>query len=490
MEIFSMGLEIKALRTITSNEIKKGLRVSMLGRLTDKHFSSEVTKKTYRRLMKLLESRSIIMDWDDVLEDPNLSVDFREALRESDESPAKGLKGFERIYDSLEQYRKRRHLMNLGREIAKVLDGSEEEFDEDEFLLRMAEGLNQASGGSKQTEKIYTFGGKKSNALAFAEQTLNNPTEKLYKTGYKEYDKRNGGLPTTGVMLLGASTSGGKSVFSMNLADRMVQANDIHALKVTLEMTAEQEMNRMLAMISGVDFWKIKQNKLTEKEKKEVLKAAKAYDKMLTKKKGRNSFTSPERGMSIDDVLYMSTAYGAQLMVIDYAGLLEGVDDGDQWKNLGAIVRKAKVHTQRTGQLVIILVQIDDDTGKIRYAKAMREHADVVWIWNYSDPEIREMKILPIQVIKVRDGELFELPLKDVFEKMRVDDSDEVSRDLTPDENKGEFRKGKNGFKKKENKELADLKPNRRAGMLVSAAYDDGDKKGGSKKKKRKRALE
>jgi replicative DNA helicase len=67
----------------------------------------------------------------------------------------------------------------------------------------------------------------------------------MYKTGYKLYDDKNGGLPTTGVMLLAGATSSGKSVLSMNLMRQLHELNSIDVLKVTLEMTAEQEMNRI-----------------------------------------------------------------------------------------------------------------------------------------------------------------------------------------------------------------------------------------------------
>lgn len=488
MELFSLSLEVKALKTVTNPDIKKAQRISMLGRLTPDMFSSDVTKKAYKRLQKLLEARSMLLDWEDLLEDPNLNVDYRDELRASDESPARGMKGFERLVEPLIQYRKLRTIMQVGRSIAKDLDGNEEDFDVDTYLLQIADKLNQAKGGSVK-ERVHSFGGKNSNALKLAKRVLNAPTEVLHKTGYKAYDDKNAGLPTTGVFIMGASTSGGKSVTSMNLAHRMAMANGIHCLKITLEMTEEQEMNRMLAMISGVDFRKIKQNKLTKKEKKAVYAAAKLYDKQLSKKSGaRNSFVSPDRGMTIDDVLYMATAYNAEVTVLDYVGLLEGVDDGDQWKNLGGVVRRAKVHSQQTGRLIIILVQTDSDTGKIRYSQAMKEHADVVWTWNYSDPEIRETGVLPIQVIKARDGELFELPLKEMFSKMQVLDGDGEVKELSPEDNKSQFRKGGGKFKKREPTELADLKPNRRASMIVDNAYDDGN--GKSKKKKRKAALE
>ena len=497
MEISSVGLELRAIKTVTSKSFKEAYRTSMLGRLNTGHFSSEVTRKAFRRLSKLVEVRGEVLDWEDLLEDPNLGEDFRDELRASEDAPAKTRKGFDRIFDGLEKYRKRRHLAALGRRIAKDLDADEEEFDEDTYLREVADELNQAQKGTNVTEKVWTFGGKKGNAVKLAKQTIHDPKELMYKTGYKTYDDKNGGWPTTGVILLAGSTSGGKSVLSMNLADRISKLNRIHTLKVTLEMTAEQEMNRMLAMIAGVPFWKIKQKQLTDREKKKLLQAAKDYDKMLRKAKAKNSFVSPERGMSIDDVLYMTVPYGVQVCFIDYVGLLEGVDNDNQWRELSTIVRKAKVHAQQTGQLVVILCQLDDQSGRIRYSGGMREHADVVWAWNYSDPEVRETKIIPVQVMKARDGELFEMPLRDMFEQMRVEDCEEgteipqTARSAIEDD-KGEKKFKKGNFKKK-NVDDIPLKKNRRSATDFlkgnDRGGDDDDDEIIPKKKKKRYAV-
>lgn len=496
MEMFSLGLEVRAIRTITNPKIKEGYRTAMMGRLAAGHFSSEVTRKSFRRITKLVEARSEIIDWEDLLEDPNLTEEFRDSLREAEEKPAKTMKGFDKIFDSLEKYRQRRDIMNLGKQIAKDFsDADPEEFDEQTYMQELADKLGQAQRGTRKTEKVWSFGGKKSNAMKLAKQVITNPKEVMYKTGFKTYDNKNGGWPTTGVVLLAGSTSGGKSVISMNLADAMAKVNGIHCLKVTLEMTAEQEMKRMLSMISGIDFWKIKQGKLSKREQTQLLKAAKQYDKIMKKSKGRNSFTSPERGMSIDDVLCMSIPYGVHVTFIDYVGLLEGIDNDNQWRELSTIVRKAKVHANATGQLVVILCQLDDQTGRIRYSGGMREHADVVWAWNYSDPEIREGKVIPVQVMKARDGELFEMALEDAFETMTVRDAGadaeipKTSKAISTDdmEGKGDSKKkfGKGNFKKKDKIEIK--KSRRGAAAFLDAGNSDDDDGDLPKKNKKKR---
>lgn len=482
MDMYSFGLEVKAIRSVTSPKINDKHRMAMLGRLAKEHFSNEVTRKTYRRLCKLVEVKNTLLTWSELLEDPNLSEEFRDHLKEADAKPIKSFKDFDTVYQQLDRYRQRRAIMKVGRTIAEDLSSnSDEDFDEQEYLQTLADSINQAGAGTRASEKIWTFGSKKSNALELAKRVVNSPQEEMLKTGFKTYDKRNGGLPTTGVLLLAGTTSGGKSVISQNLMDNIVNLNSKAGLKVTLEMTAEQEMNRHLSMISGVPFWKIKQRKLTDREKKSLLKATKEYNKKLRLNKAKYSFVSPERGMTIDDVLYLTVPYNIDVLTIDYVGLLEGVDDDNQWRKLSAIIRKAKVHASQNNQLVIILCQLDDNTGKIRYSGGMREHADVVWAWNYSDPEIRETKKIPVMIMKARDGELFEMPLDEAFEIMKVTDSGaEPTGAGTANDSKS--------FKKSKRKDLEEsVKKNKRTSLLETDDEDDEEEEKAKKKKKKKK---
>lgn len=55
-------------------------------------------------------------------------------------------------------------------------------------------------------------------------------------------------------------------------------------------------------------------------------------------------------------------------------GLLEGVDPNNQAISLSEAVRAAKIHATNTGRLYVILVQLDTESGKVRYSRAMVEH--------------------------------------------------------------------------------------------------------------------
>lgn len=481
MDLSSFGLEVKAIRSITNAKMKSSLRMSMLGRLGIEHFANEVTRKAFRRVSKLASARGELLSWSDLLADPNLPEEYRDYLNDADAKPVSKLDRFAGVVEQLDKYRIRRHLADIARSIAETIEGDvSEDFDEDTCLREVANKLQGAY--SKTTEEVvYTFG-KSSNIKKMVKQVLHKPTERLYKTGYSEYDNKNGGFPTTGVVLLAGATSSGKSVLSMNLLRQMHELNAISVLKITLEMTAEQEMNRILSMLSGVPFAKIKQNQLTDKEKAKITKAAMKFDAECKARKSSFMYAAPSEGMSIDDVLYMGAAYNTKVLCLDYVGLLEGLDDDSQWRKMSEIVRKAKIFSARTGTLVVILCQLDEESGKIRYSKGMREHADVVWAWNYSDPELRETRHIPVEIIKVRDGQLFTMPLKEAFDTMRVDN---------PDGNVPEFAAKSRNKSFSKSADDSDGKARRRA--LLDGASDDSDpdppRKLGSKKDKSKDKL-
>lgn len=424
MDLFSLPLELRALRSLTDDSLSEKKRVALLGRLSAKHFSTEISVKAFKRVSKTFTEQSILVNWDDLVEDPRLSSDIRAELIDSD-AESTPIKKWKSMLNMLDRYRKRRAMIDMCKKGAEILKG-DDDIDEDDMLNDFANHLNGIKSSSKKEHNIIRFG-KGGNAVNFAKKVIDSPAEKLLKTGYAAYDNINGGFPTSGVVLLGSTTSGGKSVLSMNLGRRMCLANaGLNGNKITLEMTAEQEMNRTLSMLSGIELSKIKKRQLNKADKKALLRAAQKMQDDLEAVGSSYGYLSPDQGMTVEDVLWMATAYGTQLNIIDYVGLLEDAAGTDQWKSLSEIVRKCKIHSTSTGYLYVILVQLDSETGKIRYSRGMLEHADVAVFWNYSDPEVRATRMLPMSTAKARDGELFDWELEERFEIMNIADVGEL----------------------------------------------------------------
>jgi replicative DNA helicase len=442
--LFSQKSEIALLKTITDEGTSEKLRAAMLGRVDLSFFHTPYVKRAFKRVLTLTEKRQIVPSWDDLIEDPSFSSEVRSFLKDSTEVPIEGKARIKKTIARLDNYRKLRLLYETTKDAVAYFD--RDELDPDELADRISQNLANTRKNFSTEHKIWKFG-KGGNAKALVRKTLHEPKEKMYLTGFTEYDERNGGLPTSGVLILAGTTSGGKSVLANNLMNNMCLLNKgLKASKVTLEMTDEQEMNRVMAMITGMPFWKFKHDKMTKKEKVEVEQRLKAWERKLKKNESTFSFTSPDTSMSIEDCLAMYKPYGYNMIVLDYISLLEGVDDDNQWRKLSAIARQAKMFTKATGCLFVILCQLDSSSNELRYSKGIREHADVMWAWNYTSEEQRALKVLPVKIAKARDGELFNLDLKDEFEIMRVSnlDSDDSNDNTSSDSTTKKKKRNKN----------------------------------------------
>lgn len=424
MILYSMSAEIRALKTLCNHRINENERFAMLGMLNKDFFHIEPTLAAFNRLRSIAKAKVELLGWEDLLEDPTIGEDLRDVLEESDDKACKDLKSFKKLYKNLDEFRKARALFNMAKNILEAME--EDSVDVDEVIENASEDFSKVNKNVGNEQVIYSLG-KRNNMQELVKRTLYKPTESLYKTGFIEYDNTNGGLPTKGVMIMAATTSGGKSVTLMNLMKNLHVLNEIDVCRATLEMSEEQDTNRFFSMLTQIPFYKYKQKKLSDREKKTTLKKVKEFHAWSKSKDISHAFMSPTASMSLEDILAMTKPFDFKVLAIDYIGLLEGVDDENQWRILAEIVRLCKIFSAETGCLIILLAQLDDTTDKLRYSKGMKEHADIYWHWNYTDPEVRENHELPVVIGKVRDGELFTMPLKEQFDIMTVANPDNVN---------------------------------------------------------------
>lgn len=437
MQLYSQDMEMRCIVTLTNSKIPETVRSTLLGKLNKEYFHYPPCAAAFNRIDVIARKRFEIVDFSDLMEDPALEEDFRDILRDTDMKSCKNKKAIERMVGQLDEYRKIRIVYETANSALEKIEG--DSVDINGLLDTIADRLTKARRDINEEDQFVVIG-KNNNADDLVHNVLNKVVDQMIKTGFTKYDTRNGGLPDEGVMIIAATTSGGKSTVLMNLLVNLYLESNKRVGRISLEMGDEQEMQRMLSRLSKVPFWKIKQQKLSPKEKQRIKKA---YDKF--KQHGEDNdcvFTSvsPTRGIRIDEALRIVKPYGLDVVGIDYVSLLEGVDEDNQWRILSSIVREAKVFSRENKCLVIILCQLDADTDKIRYSRGMKEHADVMWSWNYSKKEQREIRVLPINVDKARDGELFTFELGERFDIMMAeniegdsgygDDGDESGDDI------------------------------------------------------------
>lgn len=485
MKLFSSALELKAIRTMAvSNGVQEdqaatSLRADeralasslLLSTMNDSYFQYGPCKAAFRRLKKVAEKRSRVLDYDDLLEDSSLDEEFRDILREDKKKPAKTLQQAKDLLDQLDDYRKLRVAYSCAKDITEKL--KETKVDPSEILNLMAGKLSEARARENLQDKIVTFG-KGGDVEGLLQEVLDPTDEPLLATGFDEFDNRNGGLPAEGVFILAGTTSGGKSVIRMNLCEYMYYKNNLDVLSVSLEMNEKKEARRLASSLSRVPLWKFIKKALSKDDRKAVKRAWRDFYEHGEKNNCRYSLFCPTRSLSSRDLFTLLGPYKYKVVAIDYVGLLEGVDEKDQWKTLSAIVRQAKIYSSENHCLVIVLAQLDSEDDRIRYSKGMLEHADACWTWNYSRPEQRELKEIPMQQKKARDQELFPFVLKEEFEIMRVSNPDVTTSGHGSSQKSGEDYDGSDDDDKPRSKKDKKHKSGK-SGKSKSRTSDDDD---------------
>ena len=132
---------------------------------------------------------------------------------------------------------------------------------------------------------------------------------------------------------------------------------------------------------------------------------------------------------------------------MDYIGLL-GQDNPkeEQWKSLGGAMRQFKMAAKKLNCLIIVLAQFDQDAMVVKYARALREHANIMWCWTYGKEE-EESGIVTIRQTaplgKNRNCPPFDFRVKYELKFMRIHDfgeADPAQRAQAPMKKRGGIR--------------------------------------------------
>ena len=456
--IYDQDSEVRCIRTLTDESIPAGVRSTLLGKLSKEHFHNAPTLEAFKRIDTLAKKRFEIVDFNSLAADPVIDEDLRDVLKAQVKKAkaCKNKKQIQSLLDILERYRKIRAIYGICQDGFAALEKSE--VDIDALLSNVTEAVSRANASLAEDQFFLNFGLNDSSARV-VDNVINRTVEPRIKTGYVEYDKRNGGLPEHGVFIISATTSGGKSAVAMNLGVYLYRKSNKSVCRISLEMDEEQETRRLASHLTRIPFNKFKENKLSMADKQRVRDTFQLFSEHGQKHGIVYTTISPTKGVSIDEVFRMVKPFGYQIIMIDYIGLLQGMDHESQWFQLSEVAAVSKRFSREGGKcLVVILAQLDDTTDKLRYSKGIKEHADTMWQWNYTKPEQRELRILPVRVEKDRDGEVFNFELAERYDIMTADnmpdaqyspeDEDEDAPTKKSKKGKGSGKSGKSGKSK------------------------------------------
>ena len=258
---------------------------------------------------------------------------------------------------------------------------------------------------------------------------VNNVTERLLKmnnsditglsTGYKEFDKLTSGLNNGELIIIAARPSIGKTAFALNIAKNTSILSDKRCLIFSLEMPAEQLVQRLISSIGKINSNIIKNGDIFRQSKQSSDRYYAAAEKVAKSSILINDNSVLTMNEIIAEARKIHNDEKLDLIIIDYLQLISSKIKGDRNNQISDISRKLKILARELDIPVIVLSQLSRDVEKrqdkhpmlsdLRDSGAIEQDADVVTFlyrdsYYNKDDKSNVMDITETIVAKNRNG--------------------------------------------------------------------------------------
>lgn len=217
-------------------------------------------------------------------------------------------------------------------------------------------------------------------------------------TGVDAIDTHTGGMRPGELWVIGAKTSGGKSVLMLQMAAGMIQ-NAKRVAIFSLELRVEEVMARMVSNLSGVAMDQIMNPRTLTKEN---LKRIQSRIDVLRE---QNFAICDMSGLTMDQIaahcIRLQETAGIDLVLIDYLQQVSAprIKGQNREQEVAGISRQCKQLAKRLKCPVLTATQLNEE-GKARESRAIEHDADNV-LMIQDDKEGGQI----IQFWKCRNGE-------------------------------------------------------------------------------------
>lgn len=239
------------------------------------------------------------------------------------------------------------------------------------------------------------------------------------KTGFRDIDKMTAGFQKGDLIIVGARPAMGKTTFAQNLAYNIASINKKGVLFFSMEMAANEIVDRMISDVSGVDNWRIRTGNLTDEEFAKIGDAMAEMDEIPIYIDDTSSMTIMElrnkarRAMHDHDI---------GVVIVDYLQLIAGSERyaGNRVQEVTEISRGLKILARELSIPVVALAQLSRNvTGRdnpkpllsdLRESGSIEQDADLVMFlhrpdyYHQNDENYEETHITDLIVAKHRHG--------------------------------------------------------------------------------------
>lgn len=407
MQNFDPALETRIIKTLLDQKVG-----SLLSTLNNEWFGMPTAQEIWSRIDILRKNGKPIPTSETLSSDPVLSVTAQTLLKAS--VTLLGPNEVEHAVEQLDRLRKGRLIFQMLTAVADICKTNDADLSKAQRAIELCiQGLQSPA----HDDELLSYGVELEKAMEFYDSVMNkNVNDTFIPTGYSAIDGQQGGLARGKVYTIGAPSGGGKSTFTNNLCINVYKKSKRSVGYYSFEMNREECLMRTQANITRIPHDRFQLKKLSPEERK---KSDKTYAQFLAhgEKQGiRLDYYCPTRDLTVADVLVQAEVFNHDVVVLDYINLCKPLDPKRaMWENIGEGFRLAKRWAEKTQKIVIMIVQIDEETGGIKYAKSIKHHSDGVWLWKWTDTE-KETGQIEVEQIKLRNFKPISFPLQAEFE--------------------------------------------------------------------------
>ncbi|HRX44017.1 MAG TPA: replicative DNA helicase, partial [Candidatus Dojkabacteria bacterium] len=204
-------------------------------------------------------------------------------------------------------------------------------------------------------------------------------------TGFKELDILLGGFQKSDLVVLAARPSVGKTSLALDMMRHAALMEKKNVAFFSLEMSNMQIMDRLLGMQSGIPFWEIRTNKLTEEK---VIKLANTMGELAD----ANIYVDDMAGQHINQIRTkarrLALEQGVDIIFVDYLQLMHGNSRESRTLEVGEVSQGLKNLAKELSVPVVALSQLSraieqrqsrrPQLSDLRESGSIEQDADVV----------------------------------------------------------------------------------------------------------------
>ena len=246
------------------------------------------------------------------------------------------------------------------------------------------------------------------------------------KTGFRDLDNKTAGLQKGDLIIIGARPAMGKTTFAQNLAYNVASINNRGVLFFSMEMGANEIIDRMISDVSGVDNWKMRTGNINGDEEARITDALAEMDEIPI-------YIDDTSSMTIMDLRNKARRakhdHEIGVVIVDYLQLITGSDryKGNRVQEVTEISCGLKILARELEIPVIALAQLSRNvTGRddprpvlsdLRESGYIEQDADLVMFlhrpdyYRQNDDNYEETHITELLVAKHRHGAVGKIEL-------------------------------------------------------------------------------